>query len=650
MQKILISLIILTLTVGCSSSNPDPYESLLQQKKATLLSQVADNYQPPSLNIGDPEKYVWPKVIARFELYGTHDSIANYYLEALKDRSPFHFTLVGMARIMSGYGDADFIRENKKHLLRVAFDRDDAENLWTSEGTENHVNMTRTSAYLFAQHALEFPGEFPDAREKMEMVKDWMKFWSKQIFTTGTGEWNSSIYLAYNVVAWLNVYDFAHDPEVKQIARAVLDSYATEMALHNSWGVTGGAEMRGVGANLNGRSSTAYYNWIWFSSNDKPLNGFQSSEYLQAVHAVTSTYRPHRVIRHFAAQKPSVPAYYTGGKPSYNFEEPSFVKQTFYKSANFSMGNKISNYGGFSGGNNQIVPWKIVLRDTLPKVISGNGMFYTDRTGRSRNPFTQTAQNENVILQLTKVPVEPGPYLAYVDSMIQWWGARSRDDLRKRFPSETYKLRHNFVNANKERNLKNQSFITLPRADLLESTPSGHVFRYGEVSVVIRSLHPLNDTIYHTDTRTFVDTSAPNGQLCGFVIEVLEGEARTSENHLSSSGNTVEFVSASGNHLKMTFTYAGQYIEPMYDWGFGPIKPVDRLTSPPFFQPLWESCDHCGRVPELWINHQLVDMKAQWPVYDGPGISWNNGVLKLHNEAGKLRIDYTGEIPEIKER
>jgi hypothetical protein len=646
-MKNIILLLSVVVAVSCKGVATNEYESQFDQKKELLLRQVADQYTPPALSIGDPEKYVWPKVIARFELYGTQDSLANFYLEALKDRSPFHFTLVGMARIMSKYEDAPFIQQNKKHLLQKVFDRTDSYNAWTSEGTENHNNMTRPSGYIFAQHALDFPDDFPDAKEKLAMMKEWMQWWSKQMFATGTGEWNSSIYMAYNIIGWLNVYDFARDPEVRDMAKAVLDAYAVEMALHNSWGLLGGSEMRGVGANMDGRSSTAYCNWVWFSDQLQAVNGFGGSQYIQAVHAVTSSYRPNALITRFATQKPEIPAYYKGSKPSYCFEEASFVKQTYYVDENFTMGNGISNYGGFTGASYQMVPWKIVLRDSLPMVISGNGSFFNDRSGKTRNPFTQSVQHKNVLMQITRVPSDVQDVIKSVDSVMVAWSEKTLHDLKIRFPDETYKFEGQLVNAPKERNLRNQAYITLPKTESFEKIPNGYLFHFDHVAILVISLHPENDTIYHTNTRTFIETSVGPDQLCGFVLEVLDAETQLSglEFIVNTSGNKISYESFSGDLIDMEYTLAGQYIEPMVDWGFGPTEPVLYPTSPPFFQPQWPACFSCGRVPTYSVNQKQVDVSADWPMYSGPGLVWENGIMQLSVDGKTYRIDYSGSRP-----
>lgn len=645
-MRISLFLLIITVVVSCVKGINDD-DGYFLQKRHRLLEEVADHYTPPSLNIGDPEKYCWPKVVARFEIYGTNDSLANYYLETLRDRSPFHFTLVGMARIMSRYTESDFIRQNKKVLLKGVFDRTDSFNPWTAEGTENHINMSRTSGYLFAEHALDYPNDFPDARERLSMMKEWIRWWSKQIFQTGTGEWNSSIYMTYNIIGWLNLYDYALDNEVKEMARAVLDAYAVEMALHNSWGETGGSEMRGVGALLNGRSASTYLNWLWFSEKDIPWNGFSGSEYIQSVHAATSSYRPDPVIRQLAREKSAIPAYYLGSKPSYNFEEASFIKQTFWVDRDFTLGNSISRYGGFTGASFQMVPWKLIIRDSIPLVISGNGAFFEDRSGKTRSPFTQTVQNKNVLIQLTKVPLQASAIAELVDSIADRWNTESLNDLKKRYPDETYKMSHILVNTPKKRLYDNKSFISLPHNEHYQKHANGYVFSYGDVLVHIFSLNPERDVLHIASNRTIIETSADHNNLCGFIIEVLNDSSLSKGNDIviSRKGNQVAYKSMAGDVIEMEFMENGDYIEPMVDWGYGPTQPVLYSTSPPFIQPSWKQVPFGGRVPTFWVNNKLVDTSIKWPVYIGTGVNWDKGIISIDNRAGSYRIEYNGVTP-----
>ena len=156
--------------------------------------------------------------------------------------------------------------------------------------------MSRTSGYLYAQYALGNP-LFPQASRKLADTKSWILYYSKRIYQTGTGEWNSSVYQSYSIAGWLNLYDLAADVEVRNAARAVLDYYTAESALHTFYGITSGAEMRGS-SSTSTVSGYDYLSWMWFgnSPKDQTASSFWTpKEYSQSVHAAVSTYRPNPI-------------------------------------------------------------------------------------------------------------------------------------------------------------------------------------------------------------------------------------------------------------------------------------------------------------------------------------------------------------------
>ncbi|MFW5758482.1 MAG: hypothetical protein ACOCYO_07360, partial [Bacteroidota bacterium] len=429
----LISIIILLFFLHCSTpdNNRDSeYDQALLKRHTRLIDRIADEYQPPSMQIGDPQKYYWPKVMGRFEKYGTTDSLANQWIDQMAHRDPFHFTYVGMARIMSLYPDAPALKKNKKLLLQKVFERSDAHNPWTSEGTENHINMDRTSGYLYAQHALEYPDDFPDAPDRMSQMKEWIKLWSKRVYKHGTGEWNSSIYQAYNIIGWLNLYDFANDEQVKQMARAVLDYYTAEMALHYSWGSYGGSEKRSSGAKNKSNTASDYLCWYWFGNHlpgDPMVN--KGTEYIQSIHAATSMYKPPLPFTGLALKQKQhhQNQWYQNSKPSYLYDIPSFVKQFFYIGKNYTLGTAVSPYGGYTGSTYQYLNWKLSVRsDQNPSgyEISGNGRFLDNWSGANANPWTQFFQHRNVLLQLTQTPENPHEIIEEVRKVVDQWGQK----------------------------------------------------------------------------------------------------------------------------------------------------------------------------------------------------------------------------------
>ena len=339
-----LSVLCLIIILSQTEAQAQYPASDFQQKAEILIAQTADKYRPPNMDIGDPEKYYWPKTIARFEKYGVTDSLGNAWITAMKDNSPFHFTLLGMARLLHLYPHVPAIKAHRITILKKVFERTDNYNAWTSEGTENHTGMSRTSGYLFAQEAMNFPDVFPEAAQKLQQMKDWVLTWSEKALNYGTGEWNSAIYTAYNLCGFLNLYDFAKDKAVRLAAKKVLDFYAAEMALHYSFGIIGGAEMRGNGAVEGDYTATRYLAWLWFEEASK-VPDFSGSQYIQALHAVTSAYRPDVTLFDLAHKKFNEALWVLGSKPSYLFEEAHFVKQFFYATKSFTMGTAVSPYG-----------------------------------------------------------------------------------------------------------------------------------------------------------------------------------------------------------------------------------------------------------------------------------------------------------------
>jgi hypothetical protein len=639
------------------------YDTGLRDRSAAITVQTADSYQPPPLTVEDPEKYYWPKVIARFEHYGCYDSTANRWIEMLKDRSPFHFTLVGMARIMSLYPDAPAIRNNKILLLKKVFERYDSYNAFTGEGTENHINMSRTSGYIFAQHALDYPDEFPDAMNKLQMMKNWLMEWSGKIYQYGTGEWNSSIYETYNVIGWLNIYDFARDVELKNAARAVLDYYASEMALHYSWGTTGGAEMRGTGAENLNTNATRYLCWLWFGSDTIPGSSeFTGSQYIQCMHAVTSSYRPPDLLIKLANKECAAPAWYINSKPSYLFEEPSFVRQFFYISENYTLGSCISPYGGWTGSTYQMVNWRLIIRSTdgnVPFEIGGNGHFYNNLSGKTTNPFTQVVQHRNILIQMTRTPENVNEIIEQIRLIVDNWAEKWQEDFLIRFPGDE---KSRVVKMNSGITGLNESYITLPENSVSKTGNNCCVITVGDVYLGITLISgvkcPSLSRMTGIKDRWFIMDRANPGSLCGFIIEIAEKseygspdrflDSLTSINRLDKSLITkgiIHYRTTDGTLISARYGPDGIFSEAISDWGYGSHSQQVMISSPPFLQPVWPEITGTGRIPGLWINGTEISFHGTWPVFDGPLLKLDKGIMEIMDDQKVYQVDYSGDRP-----
>lgn len=655
---------------SCETTDED---MLFQKKSAILIKHTADDYNPPSMNIGDPEKYYWPKAMARFEKYGLNDSIANSYIESLKNNSPFHFTLVGMARIICKYKDAPAMKDARLTIIRKVFERDDSYNPWTAEGTENHTNMTRTSAYIYAQEALKHAELFPSADEKLKEMKNWIIDWSRKIYQNGTGEWNSGIYYTYNVIGWLNLFDFALDEEVKLAARAVLDYYAAEMALHYSWGTTGGPEMRGSGAQNVNNNATNYLCWLWFSEEIKELPfTFRGSQYIQSIHAITSQYRPDEAILKLARKEIEKPAWFRESKPEYLFMEPSFVKQFFYVGDQYSLGSCVSPYGGWTGTTAQMVNWRLIVKadeEPIPYEIGGNGRFYDEWSGKICNPFTQVFQHKNVLIQLTKTPENAEEIAKEIIKIVKEWQQKWKKDFQKRFPTEQYKgKRHNVVNYIGNMVFENRNYLTLPEDIQWEVNDGVCFIELGDVIISIHTIglpgspEPVAIEGKKTKDRLFLIDEAKKDKLCGIVLEVIDRDNdllfkdqqewilnNTMLDKSEIESDKITYKSSRGDEIEMQYNNTGRFMEATVDWGYGASEPMVMLSAPPFKQPDWPEGKGFGRIPSCKVNGQPVDFTEPWPVFEGKTMKLDEGVLEIRVENKFYRVNYRDYKPVFPE-
>lgn len=666
------------------------YESEFQSRASQITNRLADTAAIKGLSgyfnqewIGsgstpDPEKHVWPVAIARLRKYGLEDTAANRLIDKYKNRNPFHFTYVGMARIMSQFASANQMANTKQQYLQQVWNRTDSYNCWTGEGTENHLNMNKTSGYLYAQHSLGNP-QFPQASARMAEVKDWLRWFAKKLYAVGNSEWNSSTYQSYNVAGWLNLYDFALDAEVKAIARAVLDYYAFETAIHSSQGLTSGPESRGNTTAWG--SGEDYLAWVWFGYQGRLLGpGFwPNKEYSQAMHAAASSYRPPIQAVKMARKEIALPVIFKNSKPDYNQNIGSYIKQIFYADQGYTLGSANIPHLGYAGGNSQYCNWKLVGRispsaSTQPQVVTGGSRFYNDKDGRGKTPFDQYVQHRNVLIQLHKIPANAQSLWqadsSLYDSPGSGWKSRWLSDFDQRFPNDND--RSNPVNYRRGSFARNISYLSYPT---LKANGSGvqtlfrnNVFfiELDSCYLALRSLNlpqPSSPSNENTN-RNFVADNAGIGNLCGLVLEVGSASKFVSFIAFQDSilqntqlqtnllaANKISYTDLSGNLLEAEFAEDGPAPkEPLYDWGFGPTTPQLFQTTPPYLQPSWTGGQGRGRIPLLKVNGEEVNYAAEnWPVYYSSQYFLQNNILYMESDSANLstyyEVDFSGTNP-----
>lgn len=678
------SFLVITFLIIPLALSAQDYEAAFQQRSLLLINQVADKGDPGVGNPIDPEKFNWPFVLARLHKYGLNDDTANARIHRFRLRSPFHFTLVGMARIMNQFAGAPRMLEHRQLYLQNIFNRNDSYNAWTDEGTENHTNMARTSGYLAAQNALNNPA-FPDAATRLATSKIWVMDYAKRLYYGGASEWNSSQYAAYNIIGWLNLYDFATDPEVKAAARAVLDYYACELAIHYVQGWLGGAEMRAVGVpilNNSGNNLTNvfvpqggdYFAWLWFGDLCREIgaNYWTGREYYQSVHAALSNYRPPHIAVKLARGELAVPASYKMSWAGYYCLDPSYLHAQLYHSHGFTLGSAYLPYGGWGGGSFAIISWKLVGKvskvpgDTVkfPQFVTGAGRYYNQNRGRGRQPYDQFVQHKNVLIQMTRTPTNAAAIDQQVAGIFQTWDQLWRNDFIQRFSATDDKLSMPpVVKISNPQPTRNESYISFPANATYEWVNNVFFIRLEQCYIAAYALggnqpgQPVNDG---NASRQMVIDQAPLGSICGFVLEAVDANAFSSyetfkqaiiaKNGLDKSqiaNNKIRYISLSNDTIEASYQLQGSYTEPIFDWGYGPTTRQVIQTSPPFLQP--SSYPPSGRVALWAINGDTVKLDNNWPLYEGPNVRLANRVLRMsYDSAGVThfyQVDYSGLVP-----
>ena len=644
------------------------YEQGYQDRKDTLFNYLAEEYafNSPGRNnqntaVPDPEKYAWPAVIARIDRYGINDSVVNQRIEDFRVNEPFHFTMVGLAKIMAAYPNIPKLQQHRDTYLTKVFARDDSYNGLTVEGTENHLHMTKTSAYIFAEIAYSIDStQYPKSGPWKRQLKDWILYYGKRLYEVGNSEWNSSNYGIFNLQGWLNLYDYAQDQEVRKVARAVLDYYSLEIALHYHKGVTAGPESRGNESLRPVGTNTDYTGWLWFGQQRPPA--FSGNGPAYSAYPAASSYRPRKEVIMLATKASQFLGDYKWGRPTYLLDEASFIRNQTYLEEHFSLGSGIIPYMGYTGGDYQYVGWKLAVSGNLGMVhtLTGNGRYYSQKRGRGLDPYTQLVQDENVLIMMTRANPNDSLKNETIQSTINTWQTKWQNDFDQRFP-----------NDNKPNPIKDilgaftddpaRAYISFPKA--IPHTFSNNTL-FLDLDSAYVALHSLgrnqpSSPASFSGKRDFTEDTATLGSLCGFVLEVANATDFTdftdfqnqvgNNTALDKTGyaqDSIRYTALDGRSISAVYVDTlSNPREPLYDWGYGPTTQQVIPKSPPFIQPNWTSGAGYGRIPRWYVDGVEQKLDTAWPVFQGPNLQLHNSKLEVVYDTSMYGIDYTGRIP-----
>ncbi|MFP4056203.1 MAG: hypothetical protein ACLF0G_04975 [Candidatus Brocadiia bacterium] len=265
--------------------------------------------------------------------------------------------------------------------------------------TDNLRAMRETSIYLMAE---ETGNETTRRIYKARITR-----YVAALYHVGMGEWDSEAYHAHTMAPYLNLYDFAKDPETKLLAKAALDWLAAAGALKYCRGGFGGPTKRDYGgANRPFGAGVSHLLYLYFG--DCPIP--DPRPHYDDVHAITSAYRPPLAVVHLARKDFPRPAELVNTKPAYENWFPGKAQrpetwETLFFGHTFCLGTCVSD-----GPIGDVGPFKLLAHNSQHGVD-----FFVAFTGKKWNTKRagdQMGQYRNLVVWLRPADGTPFGFLA----------------------------------------------------------------------------------------------------------------------------------------------------------------------------------------------------------------------------------------------
>lgn len=208
---------------------------------------------------------------------------------------------------------------------------DDCEPPVDCRNTDNLRAMRETSVYLMAEET---------GNETTRLIyKAHLDRYVSTLLDIGMGEWDSPVYHGYTTAAYLNLYDFAKDPEVKQLAKDALDWLYRSAAIKYWRGSWTGPSKRTYG------DGAARFFWLYFGDAPSPED-FERDW----IYAITSDYLPPDEVVAIAQRQFVKPVELQRTHPHYenwkaDLYGPAFY-ETVYLAHSYQLGSLAKGTGG----------------------------------------------------------------------------------------------------------------------------------------------------------------------------------------------------------------------------------------------------------------------------------------------------------------
>jgi hypothetical protein len=264
-----------------------------------------------------------------------------------------------------------------------AYSHDDCTTLVDCRNTDNLRAMRETSVYLMAEET--------GHEATRQIYQAHLERYVATLLDIGMGEWDSPIYHGHTTAAYLNLYDFADAPEVRQLAEDALDWLFFSAALKYWRG-----EWTFPAKRVDGDSAARFF-WLYFGQGQPP-------ERLENdwIHALTSDYQPPEVVLKLARRAFPRPVEVRRTHPHYENWKPGLYGPAFYETLYLANSYQLGSLAQGTGGD-----W--VGFDLV--VVRGPG---SDRLRIAANGPHAIAQYENLVIWLGDQPPDlalPGGHL-----------------------------------------------------------------------------------------------------------------------------------------------------------------------------------------------------------------------------------------------
>jgi hypothetical protein len=609
-------------------------EKLWQQKSQLVINHLADNYILPKS--GDRGKYIMPALIAYRWRYRNKNWQPQQWqsLQLLASKQPedFYtnsdaFNAPGITRLFYLFPQDRSLQQAEKQYFQYLFPpitKVKKYSFWKSGGTENFVNMLRTSGYLLAQKAI--PLKLPQAEQRLAEKEKWLRYKAQKIYQTGTAEWDSSSYTIFNLIGWLNVYDFAKNDEIKAIARAVLDYYASAIALKYTYGVYGGAEQRGGSAMSSFNSYTDYLGWFWFSEYiPQEKTFFHWPQYIQLIHPATSSYRPPKEAIELARKQNLTTSFYQNAKAKYNLAKLE-IPEYFYIDKTYTLGTALVDIG------EQMVNWKLVSYPQNTEqalVVTGSNSYdkNNSKNGMGKTVFDRYLQHQNILVQMSYVPQEVKSKLKnqkFREFMVNLidkipCGNTCQYFLTSKVNQSIPPITYPVIKKNNQYYVAN--YLSFPQSTKIISRQGIYFVQLNDTYLAIFPFPQQSNLQPQVQgDRIYLEVTAPLDRLTGFLIEV--GNQKDNQSF-------IEFQNL--------ITQKTQLDLKQLDWE----KLRYRTTNN---QQLLIDYEKAQLQATLKIDNKTIRFKPVY-LYQGKNLQLKNKILRLEDRESIYQVNFQNSIP-----